>query len=412
MKTSTWKKLLVMCMAVLLCSFSILVQTEAAAHNPFTDVAQTSFCFTPVLWALENNVTSGTSATTFEPNASCTRGQVVTFLWRAQGSPEPKSSLNPFVDVSSKAFYYKAVLWAVENGVTAGTSATTFGPDEPCTRGQVVTFLYRAMGEPAVRAQGHRFTDVSSSGFYYTPMLWAVENGVTSGTSATTFEPNSTCTRGQVVTFLYRTLVEKHAGSQQNSIIKAYLPYVQNAITHSAYDFYEGSGILYDMDDDGIEELIITNMYDEVDGKRAPTLALSIYDIENGQVQVKCDKYVMYLAAGSPKGHAAVAGYNGKQYVAVYIDNGGTSYGAGRERVYSLYDFQSLQAVLTTTLDYNIGTDQVNGCAVNGISCTYDTYTEIMGQIEELIVAEGASNDASDGSMGLPALAAYLQSLS
>ena len=173
--------------------------------NPFKDVKKSDFYYTPVLWAVANKVTSGTSATTFEPNAACTRGQIVTFLWRAAGSPAPKRSHNPFKDVGSNQYYYKAVLWAVENGITSGASATTFEPNAACTRGQIVTFLWRAAGSPAPKRSHNPFKDVGSNQYYYKAVLWAVENGITAGTSATTFEPNAACTRGQIVTFLYRS---------------------------------------------------------------------------------------------------------------------------------------------------------------------------------------------------------------
>ena len=170
----------------------------------FTDVKQGAFYEEAVSWAVANGVTAGTSDTTFSPSSDCTRGQVVTFLWRAAGSPEPTKTTHPFTDVKESAFYYKAMLWAVENGVTNGMSDTTFAPGATCTRGQVVTFLWRAKGKPAPVKTKHAFTDVSESGFYYTAMLWAVENGVTNGMSDTTFAPGRTCTRGQVVTFLHR----------------------------------------------------------------------------------------------------------------------------------------------------------------------------------------------------------------
>ena len=173
-------------------------------ENPFTDVGSGMYYTVPVLWAVENRVTAGTSATTFGPNDGCTRAQVVTFLWRAAGQPEPTGSRNPFTDVSSSAYYYKAVLWAVENGITAGTSATTFSPDGTCTRAQIVTFLWRYEGMPAPTSAGNSFVDVPTGAYYEKAVLWAAQSNVTAGTSATTFSPDSTCTRAQVVTFLYR----------------------------------------------------------------------------------------------------------------------------------------------------------------------------------------------------------------
>lgn len=175
--------------------------------NPFTDVSANAYYYTPVLWAVSNEITSGTSATTFSPDAGCTRAQVVAFLWRAAGKPEPKQSSNPFTDVRDGQYYYNAVLWAVEHGITAGTSATTFSPDATCTRGQIVSFLWRYEGKPAANAS-NPFTDVKPGAYYEPAVLWAVANGVTAGTSATTFSPDATCTRAQVVSFLYRDLTK------------------------------------------------------------------------------------------------------------------------------------------------------------------------------------------------------------
>lgn len=181
----------------------------AKLENPFTDVAPGNFFYEPVLWAIENGITNGTSATTFGPNDQCMRAHVVTFLWRAVGSPEPTRTDNPFVDVKPADFYYKPVLWAVENGITSGMDATHFGPTAYCNRAQVVTFLYRTMGNPDVGAATNPFTDVAAGSFYERAVFWAVENGVTAGLSATSFGPNSICNRAQIVTFLYRAFVNE-----------------------------------------------------------------------------------------------------------------------------------------------------------------------------------------------------------
>ncbi len=169
----------------------------------FGDVKKSDFYYNPVCWAVENGITSGTSKTTFAPNDACTRGQIATFLWRAAGQPAPKTSKNPFTDVKKSDYYYKAVLWAVGEGITSGTSKTTFGPNDACTRGQIATFLWRANGGKKVNAS-NPFTDVKKSDYYYNAVLWAVKNKITSGTSSTTFSPNEACTRGQIATFLYR----------------------------------------------------------------------------------------------------------------------------------------------------------------------------------------------------------------
>ncbi|MBR4087447.1 MAG: bacterial Ig-like domain-containing protein, partial [Clostridia bacterium] len=175
------------------------------AENPFKDVKANEYYETPVLWAVTKEITKGTAEDTFSPNDECTRGQIVTFLWRAAGEPAPKSAKNPFKDVKKGEYYYNAVLWAVENGITNGMDATHFAPDASCTRGQVVTFLWRAAGEPAPKTAKNPFKDIKKSEYYYNAVLWAVENGITNGMTDTTFAPNSTCTRGHIVTFLYRT---------------------------------------------------------------------------------------------------------------------------------------------------------------------------------------------------------------
>lgn len=172
---------------------------------PFTDVSASTYYFDAVKWAASKGVTSGTNATEFEPNAICTRAQTVTFLWRAMGSPEPASSVNLFTDVKADAYYYKAVLWAVEKGITKGTSDTTFSPDATVTRSQTVTFLYRAAGNPTAGTT-NPFTDVNADAYYASAVLWAVKEGITSGTTATTFSPDEDCTRAQIVTLLYRYL--------------------------------------------------------------------------------------------------------------------------------------------------------------------------------------------------------------
>ena len=173
--------------------------------NPFTDVPEGSYYYDPVIWAVEKGITNGTTPTTFGPGNPCKRAQVVTFLWRAAGSPEPKSSRNPFVDVMNTDYYYKAVLWAVENGITNGRDATHFGPEAYCNRAQVVTFLHRARKSPTPTTQHNPFVDVPAGQYYTFPVLWAVENGITNGQDATHFGPGATCSRAQIVTFLYRT---------------------------------------------------------------------------------------------------------------------------------------------------------------------------------------------------------------
>lgn len=191
-------------------NYDVLTAAEAAyaelirvSENPFTDVKEGDYFYDAILWAVKADIAKGTSATTFEPAWICTRGQMVTFLYRAAGEPAVTAKECVFTDVAANAYYYNAVLWAVEKGITYGVSATEFAPEEPVTRGQVVTFLYRYAGEPGV-SNKITFTDVAEGEYYYNAVLWALGTGITNGVSATEFAPKEGCTRGQIVTFLYR----------------------------------------------------------------------------------------------------------------------------------------------------------------------------------------------------------------
>ena len=176
-----------------------------ASENPFTDVPSGAYYEGAVIWAVKEDITSGTTATTFDPDGSCTRAQAVTFLWRAAGSPEPKSAAMPFTDVPAGSYFEKAVLWAIENGVTKGTSDTTFGTDASCTRAQIVTFLWRANGSHAVSGNS-AFSDVAADAYYAAAVTWAEKNGVTGGIGGDLFGSDNTCTRAQIVTFLHRAM--------------------------------------------------------------------------------------------------------------------------------------------------------------------------------------------------------------
>jgi len=168
----------------------------------FSDVSSTAYYYAPVVWALAQGITGGTSAGTFSPDSVCTRAQIVTFLWRAAGSPEPEGSCS-FSDVDEDSYYYKAVVWAAENGITGGTGGGKFSPDAACTRAQAITFLWRAEGCPA-EDESSSFSDVSAGSYYYDAVSWAVEEGITGGTGGGKFSPGASCTRAQIVTFLYR----------------------------------------------------------------------------------------------------------------------------------------------------------------------------------------------------------------
>ena len=187
---------------LLLYSKWLYTPEELKAFADVNDSGQ--YFFTPVYWAVAKGVTTGTSDTLFSPSAPCTRAQVVTFLWRAAGKPAPASKENPFKDVKEGQYYYDAVLWAVEKGITTGTGPDTFRPDQICTRGQIVTFLWRYSGAPDPMFPKTTFTDVPETEFYARAVAWAVEHDVTKGKSATVFAPGDVCTRAQIVTFLFR----------------------------------------------------------------------------------------------------------------------------------------------------------------------------------------------------------------
>ena len=182
---------------------TIYAKWTAKSDMSFTDVADKAYYRDAVAWAVENGITKGTTATTFSPNATCTRAQAVTFLWRTAGSPKPETRTMPFTDVPVGSYYYDAVLWAVENGITEGTSDTTFSPNATCTRAQIVAFLWRSEKSPAA-GTANPFADVKSTAYYADAVLWAVKEDITKGTTNTTFSPDNGCTRAQIVTLLYR----------------------------------------------------------------------------------------------------------------------------------------------------------------------------------------------------------------
>lgn len=184
--------------------FQRISNTQPSPASGFADVPSGAYYHDAVQWAVSNGITGGVTGTSFAPNASCTRAQTATFLWRAAGSPAPTGRNTPFRDVSSSAYYYEAVLWAVEQGITSGVSADTFQPNATVTRGQAATFLHRAAGSPAA-AGSSSFTDVPSGAYYAGAIQWALERGITGDTTASTFSPNANCTRAQIVTFLFRS---------------------------------------------------------------------------------------------------------------------------------------------------------------------------------------------------------------
>ena len=178
---------------------------ELCASKIFTDMpAVGKWAHAPIDWAYFNGITAGKSPTTFAPNDTVTRAEALTFLWKTVGSPEPATTVNPFTDVPAGKYYYKPVLWAVENEITKGTSENTFGPKEQCSRAQILTFIWIAAGKPEPVNAENPFTDVKDNKYYYKAVLWGVENNITKGVEEGLFGPNQTCTRAQIVAFLYK----------------------------------------------------------------------------------------------------------------------------------------------------------------------------------------------------------------
>ena len=209
----------------------------------FTDVDYSGWYSEPVIWATKKGITNGTSEIEFSPDASCTRAQMVTFLWRAQGCPEPKLAKSSFTDVSADAYYYEAVLWALENHITTGTTANTFSPNAIVTRAQTVTFLWRTSNQPIISGN-IAFTDLDKSAYYYNAVLWAVNASITNGTSDTSFSPDAPCTRAQIVTFLYRAFCPERFHLEVSNYFKN-AARLQSALTMGKTDPWNLGGSSY-----------------------------------------------------------------------------------------------------------------------------------------------------------------------
>ena len=240
----------------------------------FTDVSAGAYYFEPVNWAVSKGITSGTGNNKFSPNAFCTRGQIATFLWRAAGSPEPRTSVNPFNVVKFNDYYYKAVLWAVENNITSGIGGGKFGPGRVCTRGQAVTFLWRAGGSPASGGR-NSFSDVSPGSYYENAVNWAVMKTVTSGTGKGKFSPDKACTRGQIVTFMYRAANVLETESTWEDAYCSLL----NEIYSNRPNGYDPRFQLIYIDNDGIPELAIGYNTEGADGRHW------VYTYHDGKVK-------------------------------------------------------------------------------------------------------------------------------
>ncbi len=199
------KRVLAILLTLALC-LSLVGSLAYAGEASFADVEKGDYFYNPVRWAVYNSITTGATVTTFNPDDICTRAQAVTFLYRTV-RPTFGSVSNPFTDVAEGKYYYNPVLWAVREGITTGMTPTQFGPNQQCTRAQIVTFLWRTVGKPSPTGTGCPFSDVNADDYFYDAVMWAVEKGITTGTNATSFSPDKFCTRGQIVTFLYRYIL-------------------------------------------------------------------------------------------------------------------------------------------------------------------------------------------------------------
>jgi len=228
---------------ILILCFLLSVVSFAKTESFFDDVTSSSYCYDAVLWAVENGVTTGVSEKLFAPEETCTRGQIVTFLYRAAGEPAVANDINPFVDVNADDYFYNPVMWAVKQGITTGVDDTHFDPEASCTRAQAVTFLWRAAGWEEDYIDPNPFTDLSQGAYYVNPVLWAVKKTITNGVDATHFGPDETCQRGQIVTFLYR-LMKNDSNALETRCTRAD---IEQAIVDSFWSYYvKGAKLQYD----------------------------------------------------------------------------------------------------------------------------------------------------------------------
>lgn len=236
-------------------------------ENGFYDVWDTEathWYYDPVSWAVANEITTGTSQVAFSPDDFCTRAQAVTFLWRANGEPQAENKSNPFTDVPEGSYYHDAVLWAVDSGITTGTTASTFSPEETCTRAMVTTFIWRNMGKPEVMAESNPFEDIDNGAYYYDAVLWADQWDITNGIGNGRFDPNGNCTRAHIVTFLCRAFEEAVWFTSYDELLEWYGE-VERSFT-------------VDMDNDGVAELFVeTGAYESL-------READIYTMEDGVV--------------------------------------------------------------------------------------------------------------------------------
>ncbi len=286
----------------------------ANAQLPFRDVKKSAYYYSAVEWAVNSGVTSGMTATTFEPNTKCTRGQVVSFLFRASGN-SPVNTANPFTDVKSNKFYYQPVLWAVSKNITSGTSATTFSPSKNCTRAEVVCFLWRVAGCPKPTSTNNPFGDVGANKFYTQAVLWAVENGITGGTSATTFSPNSACTRAQIVSFLQRFYAPVSAQAVLRIFDKQNETYIRDTNISDVAQLSQNEyfSFTFDVKNNRTTPVKINSIYATING--GPRLSWGGFTL-NGAAGTMCHIYYVNMQSCQKSGNYTVSLYINDKVVA------------------------------------------------------------------------------------------------
>ncbi len=319
-----------------------------------TDVKESDYFYEAVEWALEKEITTGVGNDLFRPENTCTRGQVVTFLWRAKGCPEPTTTENPFEDISPKDYYYKAVLWAAEQGITTGVTKNRFAPEKGCTRAQVVTFLWRAESKPQITPAQNPFQDVEENTYYADAVAWAVKQGITTGKTKDNFAPEDLCTRGQIVTFLYRA---------RDFFPHAYGPYypVLQSLIEKQDHSNPGQGIFYDLDGNGVDEMIY--LYTAPDGSDT---YCAVYTVEDGEAVALLENHSFAYLVGGNAAALALTEIEGQSYLCTYARYYDRGHSEEYEYIdYTIYVWELFQLtdkglILTDEYKYNC-TEGYNG---------------------------------------------------